>query len=100
MAIFEKKQKKNIFGKKKSGGDKDQKTGVLKDSLKVVTGVVTGAVAGLLFAPKSGKETRKDIKDGANNLGNQISDKSKELGKATKDQFNNVKDTIKDKTKK
>ncbi|HEX9679696.1 MAG TPA: YtxH domain-containing protein [Candidatus Saccharimonadales bacterium] len=30
-----------------------------------ILGVIAGAIAGLLFAPKSGKETREDIKEGA-----------------------------------
>ena len=29
-----------------------------------VVGAIAGAIAGLLFAPKSGKETRADIKEG------------------------------------
>lgn len=30
-----------------------------------IIGVILGALAGLLFAPKAGKETRQDIKQGA-----------------------------------
>lgn len=30
-----------------------------------VLGIILGAIGGILFAPKSGKETRKDIKDAA-----------------------------------
>ncbi|MGM9988713.1 MAG: YtxH domain-containing protein [Bacillaceae bacterium] len=41
----------------------------------VLTGSIVGAVGGLLFAPKSGKETRKDIADYSNNVTTEISDK-------------------------
>lgn len=33
-----------------------------------VIGLIVGAVTGMLFAPKSGKETRKDIKDAASKV--------------------------------
>lgn len=41
----------------------------------VVAGVV-GAIAGLLFAPKSGKETRQDIKEAAEDVKQRAADKS------------------------
>lgn len=47
-----------------------------------VLGVVVGAVAGVLFAPKSGKETRKDIKDGAVKAKTEV---SKRAGNAKKE---------------
>jgi gas vesicle protein len=34
-----------------------------KFAIGTILGVVAGAIAGILFAPKSGKETREDIKD-------------------------------------
>ena len=36
----------------------------------VAIGAVSGVIAGILLAPKSGKETRKDIKEGAEDLKN------------------------------
>ena len=39
-----------------------------KFALGTVFGAVTGLVAGLLLAPKSGKETRQDIKRAAGNI--------------------------------
>ena len=53
-------------------------------SISLLTGLFVGFIAGILFAPKPGKEIRKDIKD-----------KSKEFVKKSKE---NVTDTI-DKTK-
>ena len=38
----------------------------------VVLGAVTGAVSGVLLAPKSGKETRNDIKEGSKKLHNKL----------------------------
>lgn len=96
MTIF--KRKKTILGNKKPVLDKKQKSNVISNSIKVVSGVITGAVAGLLFAPQAGKKTRQKIQDEASNLGNQIGEKSKEIGDTTKDQFNNVKDKVKEKT--
>ena len=96
MAIFSKK-KKGVLSNAKPNLDKKQKKNLVSSSIKVATGLVTGAVAGLLFAPRSGKDTRKQIQKGASNFGNQVSDKSKELGEATKEQFNHLKDTVKEK---
>ena len=39
------------------------------------TGLLTGAVAGILLAPKSGKETRDDIKNLAVEFGEKVSDR-------------------------
>lgn len=44
-----------------------------------VLGVLVGAIAGLLLAPKSGKETRKDIKDAAIKANKEAEKKLKEL---------------------
>lgn len=37
-------------------------------AIGTLIGITAGAVAGLLFAPKSGKETRSDLKDKAQEL--------------------------------
>lgn len=46
-----------------------------------IIGVLIGAVAGILFAPKAGKETRKDIKDAAIKANHEAEAKLKELHK-------------------
>ena len=58
----------------------------------VVVGSVVGSVAALLFAPKAGKELRKDISDGtattlekAQEIASQAGDKSVELYDKAKD---------------
>ncbi len=38
--------------------------------LGALLGAVVGGIAGVLFAPKSGKETRHDIAEGAKKVGN------------------------------
>lgn len=43
-------------------------------SLMFVGGAVLGAVAGLLLAPKSGKETRQEIKDYATKVQKDVAD--------------------------
>ena len=39
-----------------------------------IGGAVLGAVAGMLYAPKSGEETRKEIKDYASKVKNEVVD--------------------------
>jgi len=56
-----------------------------KFGLGIVLGAVAGIITGLLTAPKSGKETRQDIKNKAGELKGvaerQLKDAHKELGK-------------------
>jgi len=62
--------------------------------LGAAIGAIAGAAAGILFAPKSGKETRKIIGDKAK----EYAEKSKEMldnGKvATKEKIKEVADTV------
>ena len=44
-----------------------------------VIGVLIGAIGGILFAPKSGKETRKDIKEAAHKANSEAEAKLKQL---------------------
>ena len=47
-----------------------------KDSFfALLTGVIIGAAVGILFAPKSGKETREDLKK----FGNDLKEKGKDI---------------------
>lgn len=46
-----------------------------------------GAVAGILTAPKSGKETRADLKSKANELKDEATDKAKQEVKIAKDKL-------------
>ena len=49
--------------------------------LGALLGVVVGGIAGVLFAPKSGKETRHDIAEGAKKAGNKVKATSQKLVK-------------------
>lgn len=58
----------------------------------VLIGVAVGGVLGLLFAPKSGRELREDIKDRAEqafddlqNAAGELSDRTRELADRTRD---------------
>ncbi len=56
--------------------EKDTKRGV---ALGALFGIVAGFVTGILTAPKSGKETRKDIKETAHKVGGEAEKKLKAL---------------------
>ncbi|MFC5405263.1 YtxH domain-containing protein [Cohnella soli] len=50
--------------------------------LGTLTGAITGAVAALLFAPKSGRELRGDIADTAHKVGEKTADIGRQAGSA------------------
>lgn len=56
----------------------------------VAIGAVAGAVAGILFAPKSGKETREDIKKYMHEMKDKIADELSKAGDFTKETYNLV----------
>ncbi len=64
------------------------KKGLIKGGL---IGVILGAIGGILFAPKSGKETRKDIKDAAVKANREAEKKLKKLHAELKDKSVEVK---------
>ena len=66
-----------------------------KFALGATLGLVAGAVAGLLFAPKSGKETRKFIKEKVVDL----TQKGKKLAETGKEKIQDSIDKIKDQIK-
>ena len=81
------KRKKEILRKSK-----------IKTAKKVIFGTAAGSLGGLLggllFSPKSGKETRKDIADTSKVLKNNIVDTSKELKNNIKEKTIEIKETI------
>ena len=67
--------------------NKDNATGF---GVGLLSGVIIGGIIALLFAPQSGKETRKMIKDKATGMMDAIKGKAAEA--------NEVVDTVKEKT--
>jgi len=62
----------------------------------VIAGAVLGALAGILLAPKSGKETREDIKHFVQDSKQKIAKKVKEVSDLTKEQYDRIVDVVVD----
>ncbi len=56
--------------------DKKEKKGL---AIGAAIGAVLGVIGGILFAPKSGKETRADIKNSAVTVADKLHDEAEEL---------------------
>jgi gas vesicle protein len=59
-----------------------------------LTGAVIGAGLALLFAPQSGKETRKQIKDFSGKLSDEVKDGVEKLSEKTKGFIEGTKETF------
>lgn len=67
-----------------------------KFALGAVIGAVAGVVAGFLTAPRSGKETRADLKKKADELKAEAASKGEELKKKGEATYKDTKDVAKD----
>lgn len=56
----------------------------------LAVGAIAGAVAGILFAPKSGKETRADIAKYMNEMKDKISKELAKAGDFTKEKYDEI----------
>lgn len=56
----------------------------------VVLGIAVGAISGLLLAPQSGEETRKQIRNEADEIAGAIKNKGEEILNAGKHQVSKV----------
>ncbi|QQS64774.1 YtxH domain-containing protein [Candidatus Saccharibacteria bacterium] len=73
----------------------NNKSNGAKVAVGAVLGVVGGFVAGLLFAPKSGKETRADIKQAAEKLIDKVQKEAEDIFAQAK----KVESTLEEKAK-
>ncbi len=60
-----------------------------------LTGAALGAGLALLFAPQSGKETRKQIKDFSDKLGNDVKDEAEKISSRVKYEVDKLGDKAK-----
>ncbi len=71
----------------------------MKKLLVVVGAAVAGFTAGILMAPKSGKETRQDIKDKTSSMKSKADKQVKQAKTAAKEGLESVKASAKKATK-
>lgn len=65
-------------------------------TIGIVTGAVIGALAGVLMAPKSGKDTREDIKKFVEDTKNKVAEKASAAIDLTRAQYNRIVDVAVD----
>lgn len=66
----------------------------------VLVGAAAGAVLGLLYAPESGKGTRKKLAKKGGDLGDSVKSKFNELGEALQERYDTIKKDAKKAIKK
>ena len=80
--------------------DDNEKSVMLSVLAGIGIGVLVGAIAGLLFAPKSGPETRQNISATLTDLGNKIGDLSHQVADRVKTAVETSKQVVADKMEK
>jgi len=73
---------------------KNQDNGVKKNVLAAALGALAGGIAGILFAPKSGKETRGDIKKAVEKAAVEIKEKAEEVRDLTVEKYQAIVDEV------
>lgn len=68
--------RKMISDMKKEKQRKERRKMTRRLTITAVSGIAAGLASGVLLAPKSGKETRKDIADAANEINVKLKDKA------------------------
>ena len=58
----------------------------------LIIGTIIGAIGGLLFAPKSGKETRADLKKNLDKATAEVQDRATEAPGVAEEKFEEVKE--------
>jgi len=64
-----------------------------------LSGAVIGAGLALIFAPQSGKETRRQIKDFSEKVGNEVKENVEKISEKAMDFIEGTKDTFKKKSR-
>jgi gas vesicle protein len=64
-----------------------------------LSGALIGAGLAFLFAPQSGKETRRQIKDFSEKIGNEVKDNVEKISEKAMDFIEGTKDTFKKKSR-
>ena len=72
--------------------NQNNKSGAGKFALGALLGIAAGAIVGLLTAPKSGKETRADLANKANELKDAATQKATDVKQAAQDGFDATAD--------
>lgn len=66
-----------------------------KNSVKVIlAAAITGVIAGLMLAPKSGKELRKDIKVVVQKIGEEVVEKAEKVKKLSKREYEKIVEKV------
>lgn len=71
----------------------DERHSVLGSFVTFLTGAAIGAGLALLFAPQSGEETRKKIKDMGDKVSDEVKDNYDKVSKETQKAIQTVKET-------
>lgn len=74
--------------------DQDNKDFVKGAAIAGAVGLVAGAIAGIMFAPKSGKETREDIKNYLHEMKDKIAEQLAEVKDLTKEKYEEVIENV------
>ena len=94
--FFEKKRKERERLQQKELQKRQLQT-VKKVAIGTILDSIAGAVSGVLFAPKSGKETRKDIADAAKNVAGNVKENISDAMDVAKQKADNITREIKSK---